>query len=75
MITDTDIQKMKNVFATKDDFDKKLKPVLSALKHIKHSLQTAIDVFDTQRAYHHKRLNTIEKNIGPEEQPYVPPTN
>ncbi len=72
MFTKSDKKFLKENFATKDDLQsletrigetitKKLKPIKSSLRQINKSLDTAIDTFDRQIVYHHKRLVSLDQ--------------
>lgn len=59
MITDADIKKMKEVFATKDD----LKPMQKSLKKIEKKLDTTVRFFDASVVNHEKRIKRLEKHL------------
>ncbi|HLD24630.1 MAG TPA: hypothetical protein VJB96_01805 [Patescibacteria group bacterium] len=75
MLTKADKKFLKEHFATKDDLTSMEKRQSKKFKEIKDSLEEAIDVFDRQDLYHHKRLAVLEKNAGFAEQPLIPPVN
>ncbi len=60
MITDADIQKMKKVFATKDD----LKPIKKSLGTMNKKLDLTISYFDKATASHEPRIKAIETQLG-----------
>lgn len=79
MLTKLDKKFLLENFVTKGDLDNKfdamLKPINVKLKKIKDALELAIDTFDRQIIYHHKRLVNLEKKTGLDEQPYSPSAN
>lgn len=61
MLTNNDIKKISNVFATKDDFDRKLG---SKFEKLESNLDSKIDqILDKKLKPIHKKLDSMQKSL------------
>ncbi|MEK7165779.1 MAG: hypothetical protein AAB874_03160 [Patescibacteria group bacterium] len=72
MITDKDVVKLKQVFATKDDFKgfatkddlkRELKPIKDDIADIRKKMNSIISFFDREYLAFRKRVEFIEKHL------------
>jgi len=71
MITDADIQKMKQVFATKDDLTSMEHRIQKSIKKVDKKLDDTTKHLDKNLNYHHRRLVQLEGLSGVKPPPYV----
>ncbi|MBI4066219.1 hypothetical protein HY411_00740 [Candidatus Gottesmanbacteria bacterium] len=81
MITDADVKKLKQAFATKDDFKafatkddliNELKPIKKGLRQLNRRYKETVLFFDKIVSHRHKRLDQLEETAGVEPPPYIP---
>ena len=62
-LNQADVNLLKDIFATKDDLKKNLKPLKKDIAIIKKDINEVIGNFDDSLIKHHKRLVTIENHL------------
>lgn len=64
MLTDTDINKLKKVFATKSDLKSELKPINLKLNKLNKFVQSMNRFYDSEVIILGKRTDRIEKHLN-----------
>lgn len=63
-LNQADIELLKEVFVTKEEFANEMKPLKKGIAKIQKTLDVTIRHFDSRLDDHEKRIETVESKLG-----------